>query len=111
MQVSDEQTQQQFQQLNLQEIGLQPDDFQEVLAARKELSDLSHNAVAEYGKNIATKTSSYTDELLGLVQNKDLGCHRAKAESGGAGCTAVKYQQYFKSKQKQSAFWVVYSIS
>ena len=28
VQVSDEQTQQQFQQLNLQEIGLQPDDFQ-----------------------------------------------------------------------------------
>ncbi len=37
--------QQQFQQLNLQEIGLQPDDFQEVLAARKELSDLSHHSV------------------------------------------------------------------
>ncbi|MFV5466188.1 toxic anion resistance protein [Acinetobacter towneri] len=72
VQVSDEQTQQQFQQLNLQEIGLQPDDFQEVLAARKELSDLSHHSVVEYGKNIATKTSSYTDELLGLVQNKDL---------------------------------------
>ena len=72
VQVSDEQTQQQFQQLNLQEIGLQPDDFQEVLAARKELSDLSYHSVAEYGKNIATKTSSYTDELLGLVQNKDL---------------------------------------
>lgn len=72
VQVSDEQTQQQFQQLNLQEIGLQPDDFQEVLAARKELRDLSHHSVAEYGKNIATKTSSYTDELLGLVQNKDL---------------------------------------
>ena len=72
VQVSDEQPQQQFHQLNLQEIGLQPDDFQEVLAARKELSDLSHHSVAEYGKNIATKTSSYTDELLGLVQNKDL---------------------------------------
>ncbi len=43
VQVSDEETQQQFQQLNLQEIGLQPDDFQEVLAARKELSDLSHH--------------------------------------------------------------------
>ena len=33
---------------------------------------MSHNSVAEYGKNIATKTSSYTDELLNLVQNKDL---------------------------------------
>ena len=41
VQVNDEQTQQQFQQLNLQEIGLQADDFQEVLAARKELSDIA----------------------------------------------------------------------
>lgn len=61
-----------FQQLNLQEIGLQQDDFNAVLAARKELVEINHNAVAEYGKNIATQTSGYTDELLNLVQNKDL---------------------------------------
>ena len=61
-----------FQQLNLQEIGLQQDDFNAVLAARKELEEINHNAVAEYGKNIATQTSGYTDELLNLVQNKDL---------------------------------------
>ncbi|MCF7641503.1 MAG: tellurium resistance protein [Pseudomonadales bacterium RIFCSPHIGHO2_12_FULL_40_16] len=63
---------QKFQQLNLQEIGLQQDDFNAVLAARKELAEINHNAVAEYGKNIATQTSGYTDELLNLVQNKDL---------------------------------------
>lgn len=63
---------QKFQQLDLQGIGLQPSDFQEVMTAHKELSDMNHNAVAEYGKNIASKTSSYTDELLNLVQNKDL---------------------------------------
>lgn len=67
-----EENQQKFQALNLQEIGLQPSDFNEVMAVRKELSNLSHNSVAEYGKNIATKTSTYTDELLHLVQNKDL---------------------------------------
>ncbi|WP_156189237.1 toxic anion resistance protein [Acinetobacter indicus] len=67
-----EENQQKFQALNLQEIGLLPSDFNEVMAARKELADLSHNSVAEYGKNIATKTSTYTDELLHLVQNKDL---------------------------------------
>ncbi|WP_104472512.1 toxic anion resistance protein [Acinetobacter indicus] len=67
-----EENQQKFQALNLQEIGLQPSDFNEVMAACKELADLSHNSVAEYGKNIATKTSTYTDELLHLVQNKDL---------------------------------------
>ena len=61
-----------FQQLNLQEIGLQQDDFNAVLAARKELAEINHNAVAEYGKSIATQTSGYTDELLNLVQNKDL---------------------------------------
>ena len=61
-----------FQQLNLQEIGLQQDDFNAVLAARKELAEINDNAVAEYGKNIAAQTSGYTDELLNLVQNKDL---------------------------------------
>lgn len=64
--------QQKFQQLNLQEIGLQDSDFNEVMNAHKELAEMSHTAVAEYGKNIATKTSTYTDELLNLVQNKDL---------------------------------------
>ncbi|TCB46920.1 toxic anion resistance protein [Acinetobacter terrestris] len=70
--VSSDVVQQKFQQLNLQEIGLQDSDFNEVMNARKELAAMSHNAVAEYGKNIATKTSTYTDELLNLVQNKDL---------------------------------------
>lgn len=69
---STELTEQKFQQMDLKELGLQPADFQEVLAARKELQNMSHNSVAEYGKNIATKTSSYTNELLNLVQNKDL---------------------------------------
>lgn len=63
---------QKFQQLNLQEIGLQNSDFNEVMNAHKELAQMSHTSVAEYGKNIATKTSTYTDELLNLVQNKDL---------------------------------------
>lgn len=69
---SSELVEQKFQQMDLKELGLQPADFQEVLAARKELQNMSHNSVAEYGKNIATKTSTYTDELLNLVQNRDL---------------------------------------
>lgn len=69
---SNELVEQKFQQMDLKELGLQPADFQEVLAARKELHNMSHNSVAEYGKNIATKTSTYTDELLNLVQNRDL---------------------------------------
>lgn len=63
---------QQFEQMNLKEIGLEATDFAAVLNARKELAEINHSSVAEYGKNIATKTSSYTDELLNLVKNKDL---------------------------------------
>jgi uncharacterized protein YaaN involved in tellurite resistance len=69
---SNEQVEQKFQQMDLKQLGLEPADFQEVLAARKELQEMSHNSVAEYGKSIASKTSGYTDELLDLVQNRDL---------------------------------------
>jgi len=58
-----------FQQLNLQEIGLQQDDFNAVLAARKELAEINHNAVAEYGKNIATQTSGYTKNNIDMHFN------------------------------------------
>ena len=61
-----------FEQLNLKELGLQLHDFAEVMDAHKELAEISTTVVAEYGKNIANKTSTYTDELLDLVQNKDL---------------------------------------
>ena len=69
---SEDQTKEQFNQLNLKEIGLDENDFEKVLTARKDLQDLNYHAIAEYGKNIAQQTASYTDELLGLVQNKDL---------------------------------------
>ncbi|MCU4639872.1 toxic anion resistance protein [Acinetobacter courvalinii] len=65
-------TEQRFEQLNLKELGLQPHDLAEVMDAHKELAEMSPTVVAEYGKNIANKTSTYTDELLSLVQNKDL---------------------------------------
>lgn len=67
-----EQTKEKFNQLNLKEIGLNEADFEKVLSARKDLQELNYHAIAEYGKNIAKQTSSYTDELLSLVQNKDL---------------------------------------
>ena len=63
---------QRFELLNLKELGLQTQDFKEVMDAHKELAEISTTAVAEYGTNIANKTSTYTDELLNLVQNKDL---------------------------------------
>ena len=46
---------QRFEQLNLKELGLQPQDFAEVMDAQKELADISTTVVAEYGKNIAIK--------------------------------------------------------
>ena len=49
---------QRFEQLNLKELGLQPQDFAEVMDAHKELADISTTVVAEYGKNIAKKTSA-----------------------------------------------------
>ena len=64
-----EQQAQRFEQLNLKELGLQAQDFKEVMDAHNELAEISSTAVAEYGKNIANKTSAYTDELLNLVQN------------------------------------------
>lgn len=67
-----EKPEQRFERLNLKELGLQPQDLAEVMNAHKELAEINTTVVAEYGKNIATKTSTYTDELLNLVQNKDL---------------------------------------
>lgn len=61
-----------FEQLDLKSIGLSPADFNEVVNASKELAEINQKTVAEYGKNIASKTSTYTDDLLKLVQNKDL---------------------------------------
>ena len=69
---STELQQQEFERLNLKELGLQPEDFAQVMDAHQTLTDMTHSSVSEYGKDIATKTSIYTDELLNLVQNKDL---------------------------------------
>ncbi|AOA57854.1 toxic anion resistance protein [Acinetobacter larvae] len=64
--------QQRYEQLNLVEMGLNPEDFSAVQTAQQELSQLSQHSVAEYGKDIANKTASYTDELLNAVKNKSL---------------------------------------
>lgn len=63
---------QEFEQLNLKELGLTPDDFQSVIEAKQQLNDIQPTTVAEYGKDIASQTSTYTDELLNSVQNKEL---------------------------------------
>ena len=65
-------TEEKFEQLDLKHLGLEPKDFAEVKAVSQELAEINQIAVAEYGKNIANKTSTYTDDLLQLVQNKDL---------------------------------------
>ncbi len=65
-------TQHEFDGLDLKALGLQPEDFIHVQDAHRELTDLNHATVAEYGKDIASVTSAYTDELLHLVRSKDL---------------------------------------
>ncbi len=72
IELTPEQQQQSFSELNLTEIGLNADDFVAVMDIHKELDEINQNRVAEYGKNIAVKTSTYTDELLGLVKNSEL---------------------------------------
>lgn len=99
-----------FEQLNLKELGLQPHDFAEVMDAHKELAEISTTVVAEYGKNIANKTSTYTDELLDLVQNKDLDATGQKLNQ------VVQVAQQLNTssilnKSKSSGFLVVYLVN
>lgn len=65
-------SQSEFEQLDLQSLGLSEQDFSQVQEVSHELDELGQHSVAEYGKNIASATSSYTDELLQMVQSKDL---------------------------------------
>ena len=55
---STELQQQEFERLNLKELGLQPEDFAQVMDAHQTLTDMTHSSVSEYGKDIATKTST-----------------------------------------------------
>lgn len=61
-----------FNKLGLVELGLKPEDYDKVLAASRDLDTSNGITVAEFGKNIAVKTASYTDDLLNLVKNKNL---------------------------------------
>lgn len=78
--------------------------------AHKELAEISTTVVAEYGKNIANKTSTYTDELLDLVQNKDLDATGQKLNQ------VVQVAQQLNTssilnKSKSSGFLVVYLVN
>lgn len=64
--------QDEFKSLDLKQLGLQENDFTDVIKAQNELAEFNRASVAEYGKNIASKTSAYTDELLSLVKTKEL---------------------------------------
>lgn len=62
----------QYKKLDLAHIGLEPEDYDKVLAAASDLATPNGVTVGEFGKNIGLKTANYTDELLGLVKNKNL---------------------------------------
>lgn len=61
-----------FKNLDLKSIGLSQIDFDKVLEAKNELAVVNNSTISEYGKNISTKTATYTDDLLDFVKNKDL---------------------------------------
>lgn len=65
-------TAQNFKELNLSEIGLKEEDYEKVVAACNELVDFNHASVSFFGQGLAQNTQQFTDELLTLVQNKDL---------------------------------------
>lgn len=61
-----------FKNLDLKSIGLSQIDFDKVLEAKNEIAVVNNSTISEYGKNISTKTATYTDDLLDFVKNKDL---------------------------------------
>lgn len=61
-----------FKNLDLKSIGLSHIDFDKVLEAKSEIAVVNNSTISEYGKNISTKTATYTDDLLDFVKNKDL---------------------------------------
>lgn len=61
-----------FKNLDLNSIGLSQNDFDKVLEAKNELAVVNNTTISEYGKNISSKTTTYTDDLLDFVKNKDL---------------------------------------
>lgn len=61
-----------FKNLDLKSIGLSQIDFDKVLEAKSEIAVVNNSTISEYGKNISTKTATYTDDLLDFVKNKDL---------------------------------------
>lgn len=91
-----------FQSLDLTSLGLKNEDYSKVLEVNNELAIISTTTVAEYGKNIASKTASYTDELLELVKNKELD------ETGKKLNEVISVAQQLNSKNllnKKSGFW------
>ena len=56
----------------LKEIGVTPADKENVLAVASHIDTHNTLAIADFGKEVAEKTSLYMDDLLNEVSNKDL---------------------------------------
>lgn len=65
-------TEQQFNELPLADYGLKPEDMMEVLKITDEMSEITPQMVSDFGKGISKKTSQASNELLGLVQSKQM---------------------------------------
>lgn len=62
----------QYNSLPIKSFGLTPTDYKLVEDAGKKIDNIGFGNVSEFGKDIGTKTASYTDDLLKHVQNKNL---------------------------------------
>ncbi|MDQ8934749.1 toxic anion resistance protein [Acinetobacter rudis] len=109
IELTPEQQQQKFSQLNLTEIGLNADDFAAVMDVHKELDEISQNRVAEYGKNIAAKTSNYTDELLSLVKNNELEDTGKKLNEVVQTAQQINHSNLLNSNKNSGFFASLYS--
>lgn len=61
-----------FKELNFSEIGVKEADYEKVMAACDELGQFNQTDVSFFGQGLALKTQNHTDELLKLVQSKDI---------------------------------------
>lgn len=76
--LTEEEYKQKLETLDLEELGLKPEDQKAVLEVLKNNAKLSAADVGAFGKDLGSISAKYTDELLGLVKSKDIGLASGK---------------------------------
>ena len=98
---------QNYQRLDLAALGLSAADYAEVYAAAQQLQAIDPSVVAEYGKDIAQQTSVYTDDLLKLVQSKDLQDTGVKLTELLSAAQQLNHQQLLSEERKSGFLGVI----